>query len=83
MRARRWSLVLYLNGRESLGGLPSFDGGALAIYDRTRAASDPRLVIIPHPGLLVLFRSELLHEVMEVREGTRYAVVGWACTSQR
>jgi predicted 2-oxoglutarate/Fe(II)-dependent dioxygenase YbiX len=83
MRARRWSLVLYLNGRESLGGLPSFDGGALAIYDRTRAAADPRLVIIPHPGLLVLFRSELLHEVMEVREGTRYAVVGWACTSQR
>jgi predicted 2-oxoglutarate/Fe(II)-dependent dioxygenase YbiX len=81
MTTRRWSLVLYLNGREPEGALPTFDGGALTLYDRTLGVADWRLVIIPRPGLLALFRSSLLHEVMMVREGTRYAVVGWACAS--
>lgn len=82
MTTRRWSLILYLNGREPEGALPTFDGGALTLYDAARGAANRRLVIIPRPGLLALFRSSLLHEVMMVREGTRYAVVGWVCTSQ-
>lgn len=81
MRTRRWSLVLYLNGRKPKGALLAFDGGALMLYDSTLAAANRRLVIIPRPGLLALFRSTLLHEVMIVREGTRYAAVGWLCTS--
>lgn len=81
MRMRRWSLVLYLNGREPKGTLPAFDGGALTLYDSTLGTADRRLVVIPRPGLLTLFRSTLLHEVMSVREGTRYAAVGWLCTS--
>jgi len=81
MRTRRWSLVLYLNGREPNGALPTFDGGALTVYDSTLGAANRRLVIIPRPGLLALFRSSLLHEVMIVHEGTRYAAVGWLCTS--
>jgi predicted 2-oxoglutarate/Fe(II)-dependent dioxygenase YbiX len=80
MTTRRWSLVLYLNGREPDGALPAFDGGALTLYDATLGVADRRMVIIPRPGLLALFRSNLLHEVMMVREGTRYAVVGWVCT---
>jgi Rps23 Pro-64 3,4-dihydroxylase Tpa1-like proline 4-hydroxylase len=81
MIARRWSLVLYLNGRESEGTLPSFDGGALALYDMAPGPPDRRVVIVPRPGLLTLFRSNLLHEVMTVHEGTRYAAIGWLCQS--
>jgi predicted 2-oxoglutarate/Fe(II)-dependent dioxygenase YbiX len=81
MTTRRWSLVVYLNGPEPAGVLPPFDGGALILYDRALGATDRRVVIIPRPGLLALFRSSLLHEVMRVREGTRYAVVGWFRTS--
>jgi predicted 2-oxoglutarate/Fe(II)-dependent dioxygenase YbiX len=80
MTARRWSLVLYLNGHKPEGALPVFDGGALMLYDTTLGTDDRRRVIIPRPGLLTLFRSSLLHEVMMVRDGTRYAVVGWICT---
>ncbi|MET9650697.1 2OG-Fe(II) oxygenase [Streptomyces sp. NPDC006460] len=81
LAAHRWSLLLYLNGREVTTDLPTFDGGALTLYETDPSLRDRRVVIIPEPGMLVLFRSSLMHEVATVREGTRYAVAGWMSSS--
>jgi predicted 2-oxoglutarate/Fe(II)-dependent dioxygenase YbiX len=81
LAAHRWSLLLYLNGRDPAPGLPTFDGGALIIYETAPNLRSRQVVIVPQPGSLVLFRSSLMHEVAIVREGTRYAVAGWMCSS--
>jgi predicted 2-oxoglutarate/Fe(II)-dependent dioxygenase YbiX len=51
-----------------------FDGGALTFggFDGARPLSLP-----PIPGLLVLFRSDWIHQVEPVTRGERYSVVGW------
>lgn len=81
LAAHRWSLLLYLNGREPVAEMPSFDGGALIIYETELRLSDRRVVIVPRPGMLVLFRSFLMHEVAIVQDGIRYAVAGWMSSS--
>jgi Rps23 Pro-64 3,4-dihydroxylase Tpa1-like proline 4-hydroxylase len=81
LAAHRWSILLYLNGREPAEDLPTFDGGALIVYETDPRLSDRRIVIVPRPGLLVLFRSYLMHEVATVLDGTRYAVAGWMSSS--
>ncbi|MFC0598231.1 2OG-Fe(II) oxygenase [Streptomyces palmae] len=77
LAAHRWSLLLYLNGRDPAGPLPAFDGGALTLYETDPGLPDRRVVIVPEPGTLVLFRAFLMHEVATVLDGTRYAVAGW------
>lgn len=81
LAAHRWSVLLYLNGRDAEADLPSFDGGALIIYESDTKLRDRRVVIVPQPGLLLLFRSSLMHEVATVIDGTRYAVAGWMSSS--
>jgi predicted 2-oxoglutarate/Fe(II)-dependent dioxygenase YbiX len=82
LAAHRWSILLYLNGRSPAAGLPTFDGGALVLYETDPKLRDRRVVMIPEPGLLVLFRSSLMHEVSTVSNGTRYAVAGWMSDSK-
>jgi predicted 2-oxoglutarate/Fe(II)-dependent dioxygenase YbiX len=81
LAAHRWSILLYLNGREPADDMPTFEGGALIIYETEPQLRDRRVVIVPQPGMLVLFRSFLMHEVAIVQEGTRYAVAGWMSSS--
>jgi predicted 2-oxoglutarate/Fe(II)-dependent dioxygenase YbiX len=81
LAAHRWSILLYLNGREPADDMPTFDGGALIIYETEPQLRDRRVVIVPQPGMLVFFRSFLMHEVAIVQEGTRYAVAGWMSSS--
>ncbi len=82
LAAHRWSLLLYLNGRDGPGQLPTFEGGALVIYETDPKLRDRRIVVVPRPGMLVLFRSSLLHEVATVLDGARYAVAGWMSSSK-
>ncbi|MEY2523501.1 MAG: SM-20-related protein [Ilumatobacteraceae bacterium] len=81
LAAHRWSLLLYLNGRDAGSELPVFDGGAIILYETDPATRNRRVVIVPEPGMLVLFRSALMHEVAILHDGTRYAVAGWMATS--
>jgi hypothetical protein len=81
LAAHRWSLLLYLNGRDAASELPVFDGGALILYETDPAIRKRRVVIVPEAGMLVLFRSALMHEVAVLHDGTRYAVAGWMATS--
>jgi predicted 2-oxoglutarate/Fe(II)-dependent dioxygenase YbiX len=74
---RLLSLVLYLNGRETTGKVPAFDGGALAVYDPDLPGAAGRQIIVPQQGMLVAFRSDSFHEVLTIHEGIRYAVLLW------
>ena len=69
---RAVAIVVFLNGsldRESSG---EFRGGTLRLY-----SGEESVDVEPQQGLLVAFAADLLHEVTEVREGTRDAVVDW------
>jgi predicted 2-oxoglutarate/Fe(II)-dependent dioxygenase YbiX len=77
LASHRWSLVLYLNGRQEPSSLPTFDGGSLIVYSPRISGRDRRVVVTPEPGMLVLFRSHLMHEVSSIRAGIRYAATGW------
>ena len=70
-------MIVYLNGRSEHAGLPIFDGGSLIIYTRSADPRHRRTIVVPEPGLLVMFRSHLLHEVAMITEGVRYAAAGW------
>lgn len=80
MQARQVSVVVFLNahGEEESDG-ESYGGGALTFAGLLDA---PRLGTIaiplePEAGLLVAFRSDVLHSVEPVTWGERYSVVGW------
>ena len=62
------SFVLYLNV-----GWQKGDGGELAIYPND---PDQAVIVEPHAGRLILFRSELLHEVLLAHK-PRYSITGW------
>jgi SM-20-related protein len=77
--ARRVSVVVLLNGESEEPAPDSYGGGSLTFYGLW---DDPRLKSYCFPlageeGLLVAFRSEVLHAVTPVTHGERYSVVSW------
>jgi predicted 2-oxoglutarate/Fe(II)-dependent dioxygenase YbiX len=78
-RLRKVSVVLFLNSPSEEPGAGSYSGGSLVFYDLMRHADGrmPGLPLIPAEGLLVGFRSELLHGVTPVTSGQRYTLVTW------
>ncbi len=78
-KRRRISIVVFLNGTGETILPETFDGGALTFYG---LLDDPRLRAVGYPlraetGLLVAFRSDILHEVTPVSRGERHSVVAW------
>lgn len=69
---RAVALVLFLNASRASGFEGDFDGGILRLYS-TRGSMD----VVPEAGLLVAFSADVLHEVTEVRDGTRDTIVDW------
>lgn len=70
-RARQVSMVLFLND--------DYTGGDLTLYGLVDGTAwrDYGFAVHPEPGLLIAFRSDLLHEVTPVISGERYTVVSW------
>jgi predicted 2-oxoglutarate/Fe(II)-dependent dioxygenase YbiX len=66
------ALVLFLNTSRAGGGAGEFDGGILRIY-----FPQGMIDVVPEAGLLVAFPADVLHEVTEVRDGTRDTIVDW------
>lgn len=64
---RLFSFVVYLNPEWQLG-----DGGQLVGY----SGSDRIFSIVPRAGQMVIFKSEIEHEVLKTNR-TRYALTGW------
>src|SRR5688500_370560 len=69
---RAVALVLFLNSSRAAAPAGEFDGGLLRLFF---AGHD--IDVAPQAGLLVAFPATVLHEVTEVRDGTRDTVVDW------
>ena len=69
---RAAALVIFLNSsREISRAAGEFDGGILRLLEPQMEA------VIPEAGLLVAFPADVLHEVTDVRGGTRDTIVDW------
>jgi predicted 2-oxoglutarate/Fe(II)-dependent dioxygenase YbiX len=69
---RAVAVVVFLSGCREDAHDGSFDGGTLRLYPGTGTVD-----VRPRAGDLVAFRADVLHEVTEVRNGVRDAVVDW------
>jgi len=65
------SVIIFLNS-----GGAEFEGGTLRFFVEIAGKPQP-LDFVPQEGLLVGFRSEMIHEVQPVTRGERYSVVSW------
>jgi SM-20-related protein len=76
---RRVSVVIFLNGQSEKPSPDTFGGGALTFYGIMEGPQWQKcaFALDPEPGLLIAFRSELLHEVRPVTFGHRFSVVSW------
>jgi predicted 2-oxoglutarate/Fe(II)-dependent dioxygenase YbiX len=72
---RRISLVLFLNDEGQADRPGSYGGGQLTFYGLM--GEDLGLPLTGRSGLLVAFRSELVHAVTPVTHGERCTVVTW------
>ncbi len=79
VRARRVSVVLFLNGQSDEPSLDTFGGGGLAFYGLMDGPQWSRcgFNLDPVSGMLVAFRSEVLHEAQPVSFGKRYVIATW------
>jgi predicted 2-oxoglutarate/Fe(II)-dependent dioxygenase YbiX len=72
---RRISVVLFLNGEAPAQEADAYGGGQLTFYGLM--GGDLGLPLAGRRGLLVGFRSELVHAVTPVSHGERCTVVSW------
>jgi SM-20-related protein len=77
IQQRRVSTIIFLNGCES------YAGGALTFYGLIDDWQDYGFPLVGEPGMLVAFRSEVLHEVKPVTAGERYTIANWFAASQQ
>jgi len=79
IRRRRVSAIVFLNRQSIERSDDAYSGGTLRFHgllDGPEWAACP-LPFEPEPGMLVAFRSDLLHEVQPVASGRRFTVVTW------
>lgn len=86
VRERQVSAVVFLNDETEDSGRDSYGGGSLTFYGLMdypgRENSDQNgkkigFPLVGEAGLLIAFRSELVHEVTPVTRGERYTIVSW------
>jgi predicted 2-oxoglutarate/Fe(II)-dependent dioxygenase YbiX len=76
--SRRISLVLFLTDAGQGVGDGRCEGGSLRLYGEVDLAHENLpLDIPPSAGMLIAFRSHLLHEVLPVTDGVRDVIVDW------
>jgi predicted 2-oxoglutarate/Fe(II)-dependent dioxygenase YbiX len=73
---RQVSTVIFLNGQGE-DGENTFSGGYLTFYGLVGGAVNLPVPLIAEPGLLVAFRSTMIHYVTPVTRGKRFAVACW------
>jgi SM-20-related protein len=77
-RTRRISVSVFLNNQSATLEPDTYSGGALIFSDWH---SGKHYEVCGEAGMLVAFRSELTHEVTQVTQGKRFAVVSWFGTN--
>jgi SM-20-related protein len=78
-QARRVSVVIFLNSESGHPEEGRYGGGSLTFYGLLDRPGGPAigLPLTAQAGLLIAFRSSLLHEVTPVSHGERYTIVSW------
>lgn len=76
---RKISVVIFLNSEAEKPKRNSYVGGGLTFYQLANIPpfDTKGFRIIGKAGMLVAFRSDILHEVTEVKYGERYSIVSW------
>jgi len=75
---RRVSMVLFLNPKSASPAPGCYCGGSLTFHGLMDGPFEKcAFSLEAEAGLLVAFRSSILHEVKPVTAGQRYSVVGW------
>jgi SM-20-related protein len=79
VKERKVSVVIFLNSETEKPKGNSYVGGGLTFYRLTNIPpfNTNGFRIIGKEGLLVAFRSDIVHEVTEVKHGERYSIVSW------
>ena len=82
---RRVSVVVFLNTESDQPAKDCYGGGKLTFHGILNEAqwANCAFSLDPHPGLLVAFRSDLLHEVKRVTFGQRFTIVSWFLAGAR
>ncbi len=80
VRERRVSVAIFLNGEAQKPKQDFYGGGSLTFYGLID--DDPRwkpcgFGLIGEAGMLIAFRSDVMHEVTPVTHGARYTIVTW------
>ena len=80
LQERQMSMVIFLNRQVEVPEPDAYCGGSLALYGVID--DDPRwqtwgFPLVSQTGLLIAFRSDVLHEVKPVTYGERYTIVSW------
>jgi predicted 2-oxoglutarate/Fe(II)-dependent dioxygenase YbiX len=73
---RRVSTIIFLNSAES------YAGGALTFYGLIDDWQDYGFPLMGETGMLVAFRSDILHEVKLITAGERYTIANWFASAQ-
>lgn len=75
---RALTAIIYLNSCSKYNNsADSFQGGDLILYGTHKDFPNHGLPIFPKTGRLLVFPSELFHEVKPIINGTRYCMVAW------
>ena len=79
IKARRVSVVVFLNGQSHEPAPDTFGGGGLTFYGLMDGSewSKCAFTLDPALGLLVAFRSDIVHEAQPVSFGKRYVIATW------
>ena len=74
---RKISTVLFLNQQNNNNQDGGYEGGELCLYGLNEAFPNNGFAMPTSQGLLVAFRSEIMHEVKPILSGTRCSLVVW------
>jgi SM-20-related protein len=76
---RKVSAVIFLNSETEKPERNSYVGGGLTFYKLTNTPpfNTNGFRVIGKKGMLLAFRSNILHEVTAVKNGERYSIVSW------
>jgi SM-20-related protein len=79
VRERQVSAVIFLNSEAEALGPESYAGGALTFYGLIddQPWKTYGFPLVGERGVLIAFRSDVLHEVTVVTRGERYSIVTW------
>lgn len=79
VRARRVSVVIFLDSAAGAPGRDAYCGGSLTLYGLIDDSGWKTygFPLIGEAGLLVAFRSDTVHEVTPLTDGERYTIVSW------